>query len=269
MTNYKELVKQTAEKYGFNLEFKTKKILEANQYQVDLNIPLPDGTEVDIKAGKYQHMQILIECKGTDPSSCLILIKEPKQEYYNSRRHIIAHTHYAIAQYKPAAESDFYTFTGDFFNLKPNNKELKKSSTSDDNNNFYKAQLQIIEALNGISIRESAKNRLKASLGENNQGNYTRNNRCFLIPIIVTNANNIWVVDYTKDEVAVKPHKWALQKVRITNLISLEDKNGDKPYTISVAVVNISYLEQFIRHVENMVAVEGEINIGNSFLDEK
>jgi len=115
MTDYKELVKQAAEKYGFNLEFKTKKILEENQYQVDLNVPLTGDIEVDVKASKYKHMQLIIECKGADPTSCLILVKEAKKEHYNSRRHIIAHTNFAIAQYKPHPDSEFYTFTGDFF----------------------------------------------------------------------------------------------------------------------------------------------------------
>lgn len=196
----------------------------------------------------------------------MILVKEPSGKFYNTKRHIISYTEYAIAQCKPDAESEFFTFTGDFFNLKPNNKELKPLVFSDDNNNFYKDQNQVIETLNGISSRESSLNRLKETLDEYKKEN-TPSNKCFLIPIIVTNAN-ISVVDYTMDEVLVEPHKWVLQKAKINDLISLENQNGESPYTISIPVVNIAFLAQFVKYIERMVVVEGEINVGKSLIDE-
>jgi hypothetical protein len=247
-----ELVKQAAERYGFNLEFKTKKILEENKYQVDLNVPLTGGTEVDVKASKYQTVQILIECKGTDPTSCLVLIKEAKGEYYNTRRHIIAHTNFAISQYKPDPKAEFYTFTGDFFK-KTNKTELTKTAINDDNNNFYKAQIQIMEALNAIARRMASKNRLKQLMNNQNGGDLDireHEELVYLVPIIVTNAS-IWVVDYTQDEIIVEPHRWVLQKARINEQILLENKNGDTPYSISVAIVSINYLDQFLGCVDN------------------
>ncbi|HHS8316887.1 TPA: hypothetical protein ACTUNV_003364, partial [Legionella pneumophila] len=68
--------------------------------------------------------------------------------------------------------------------------------------------------------------------------------------------------------VVVEPHKWALQKAKINDLISLENQNGEKPYTISIPVVNIAFLEQFVIYIERMVVGEGEINIGKSLIDE-
>lgn len=288
MSEYKDLVREAAQKYGFNLEFKTKKILEENQYQVDLNVPLTGGIEVDVKATKDQHKQVLIECKGTDPTSCLILVKEAKSEYYNSRRHIIAHTNFAIAQYKPHPESDFYTFTGDFFNLRNKNnkkKELTRNSSTDSNNNFYKAQSQIIEALNAISKPMASENqfqlqmaisksdlssedKLKALINIDDLNIIKHENLCYLIPVIVTNVKSIWVVDYTQDEVIVEPHQWVLQKARINEQIPLKSKNGEKPYSISISVVSISYLSQFLKFIEAMSVPEGEISIDSSYIKE-
>lgn len=263
MIDYMQLVTQAAEKYGFNLEFKTKEIFEKNQYQVDLNVPLRDGIEVDVHASRDQNRQVLIECKGTDPSSCLILIKDPKKNY-KTNRYNIPNSKFAIAQYKPHAGSDFYTFTGDFFNLK--NKELKRSSINDENNNFYKAQIQIMEALNAFYMSEASRTVLSMFEEDNNNGESEE--RCFLIPMIVTNADKIWVVDYSKKDGIAKPHKWVLQRARINDYIHIEYKNGEKPYSISVAVVSINYLDQFLKFVENMFLSHGEISIENSYLED-
>ncbi|HAT7746931.1 hypothetical protein DM455_12005 [Legionella pneumophila] len=285
MINYIELAKQAAEKYGFILEFNTKKELEKNQYQVDLNVPLPGGIEVDVKASKYKHMQLIIECKGADPTSCLILVKEAKKEHYNSRRHIIAHTNFAIAQYKPHPDSEFFTFTGDFFHLSKDKKQLNKAPGDYDKNNFYKAQTQIIEAINAISSQIASKNKLKlllaisdSDLSEENKLNATINmdeidpgekkDWCYLIPVIVTNVNNIFVIDYNQNEVIVESHKWVLQKTKINEQISLRKKNGEKPYSISIAVVGIKYLDEFTKYVEGMVVSDGEIKLGSSNIND-
>jgi hypothetical protein len=286
MTNYIELAKQAAENYGFNLEFKTKRELEKNQYQVDLNVPLAGGIEVDVKASKYKHMQLIIECKGADPTSCLILVKEAKKEHYNSRRHIISYSNFAIAQYKPHPDSKFFTFTGDFFHLSKDRKQLNKAPRDYEKNNFYKAQTQIIEALNAFSSRMVSKNRLnlllaisESDFSEKDKDNARINiedldsgeikDWCYLIPIIVTNVKNIFVIDYTQDEVIVERHKWVLQKTKINEQISLQKKNGEKPHSISVAVVSIEYLDEFTKYVETMVVDDGEINLGNSNILEK
>ncbi|MHA3320699.1 hypothetical protein ACX1FC_05535 [Legionella pneumophila] len=279
MIDYIKLAKQAAENYGFNLEFKTKRELENNKYQVDLNVPLTGGIEVDVKASK-KNMQLIIECKGADPSSCLILVKEAKNEYYNTNRHIIAHTNFAIAQYKPHPDSELYTFTGDFFNLiEQKNKDPKLNKAP--YGIFYKAQIQIIEALNAISSPIASVNKLKqicaisdsnlseedkvkATINIDNLDSDEKKDWCYLIPVIVTNVKNILVIDYTNNDIIVESHKWVLQKSKINEQIKLKKKNGERPLSISIAVVSIKYLREFTEYVETMVVNDGQINLGNS-----
>ncbi|MDF1931613.1 hypothetical protein PGH45_18290 [Legionella pneumophila] len=91
---------------------------------------------------------------------------------------------------------------------------------------------------------------------------------CYLIPVIVTNVNNIFVIDYNQNEVIVESHKWVLQKTKINEQISLRKKNGEKPYSISIAVVGIKYLDEFTKYVEGMVVSDGEIKLGSSNIND-
>jgi hypothetical protein len=93
--------------------------------------------EIDLIANKYTDRHFIIECKGTDSSSFLILVKESDEQdnVTNMMRHCVEGTNYRLVGYELPT---FCTFTGDFFNN--NTKELKKASRNDDDNNFYKAQ---------------------------------------------------------------------------------------------------------------------------------
>ncbi|HAU2429474.1 TPA: hypothetical protein JBL05_13140, partial [Legionella pneumophila] len=146
-----KLILDAANSYGFNLEFRAKKILEEKSFSVLMNQLIKNGdefVEIDIKAAQYQGREWLIECKGAANSSYLILIKEDNSndpKLYNTRRHVIKDSNYRVAQFKPDENQCFFTFTGDFFNKTGN--QLKKASKNDFENNFFKAQNQILSAI--------------------------------------------------------------------------------------------------------------------------
>lgn len=78
-----DLVKIAANKYGFNLEFKTKNIFEKNGFVTKHNILMKlneELLEIDLIANKYVDRHFIVECKGTDSSSCLILVKESTEQ---------------------------------------------------------------------------------------------------------------------------------------------------------------------------------------------
>lgn len=238
-----ELVKIAANRYGFNLEFKTKSILEKNGFITKHNnlMKLNDETlEIDLIANKYPDRHFIIECKGTDSSSVLILVKESAEQdsVTNIMRHKIEGTNYRIVGYEPPS---FCTFTGDFFNNSA--KELKKASRNDDENNFYKAQLQITDAISAFINDES--------LGVSH-----------IIPVIVTNAR-IWVVDYNNPEnTEVTEFKYLLHKVKLANNLKLESNDeGSEVLTFVIPVVGINYLDEFIKVAQNMNTSTGRIII--------
>jgi len=248
------LILEAANRYGFNLEFRTKKALEKNHFSVLMNQLMKNGdefVEIDIKATQYQGREWLIECKGASNSSHLILIKEdgsndPKS--YNTRRHAIKDSNYRIAQFKPDESQYFFTFTGDFFNA--NGKQLKKAAKNDAENNFFKAQSQILSAIKAISLTDTDKNKSR--------------DFPFIIPVIITNAK-IWVIDYNNSSAPeVSQHKWVLHKIPTKNSLFIAPKNEIEFDSISILVLNIEYLEEFLGCYS--YCEDGEITIGQSEL---
>ncbi|CAM3008167.1 hypothetical protein [Legionella worsleiensis] len=238
-----ELVKTAANKYGFNLEFKTKSIFEKNGFCTKHNVLVKlndESLEIDLLANKYVDRHFIIECKGTDSSSALILVKESVEQdnMADMRRRNIEGTNFRLVGFEG---ENFCTFTGDFFNN--NTKELKKSSRNDDENNFYKAQLQINDAISAFIQ--------SASSGVS-----------YITPVIVTNAS-IWVVDYNNpDKTEVDEFRWVLHKVKLGNnfkFVSREEES--EVLSFILPVVNINYLDSFIKDAINMNTSTGRIKI--------
>ena len=252
-----KLILDAANKYGFNLEFRAKKILEEKNFTVLMNQLIKNEdefVEVDIMAGQYQGRKWLIECKGASSSSYLILIKEDAgidTKMYNTRRHTIAGSNYRIAQFKPDLNQYFFTFTGDFFNK--TGKQLKKSAKNDAENNFFKAQSQILSAIKAISLTDT----------EN------KKSRDFpiIIPIIITNAK-IWTIDYNNSAgPEVTPYKWVLHKIPTKNNLFITPKNDREFNSISILILNIEYFDDFLSN--HLFNVDGEISIPDGAIEYK
>lgn len=246
-----KLILDAANKYGFNLEFRAKKILEEKNFTVLMNQLIKNEdefVEVDIKAAQYQGRDWLIECKGSSSSSYLIMIKEvggidPKM--YNTRRHAIKGSNYRIAQFKPDINQYFFTFTGDFFNK--TGKQLKKASKNDAENNFFKAQNQILSAIKAISLTDTDKNKAR--------------DFPIIIPIIITNAK-IWAIDYNNSVAPeVTPYKWVLHKIPTKNNLYITPKKEREFNSISILILNIEYFDEFLNNYS--FCEDGEISIAN------
>lgn len=148
-TSDEDLVIDAAEKYGFNIEFKTKNLFQAKGYTTELNkFYYYEGEllEVDVLA-KLNSRLFLVECKGTASNSMLILIKDPDNSESIYLRRTIDNYNSRIMGF--GGVGLFCTFTGDFFSRE--NNKLKKLSKNDTENNFYKAQTQITNAIHAVS----------------------------------------------------------------------------------------------------------------------
>lgn len=249
-----KLILDAANRYGFNLEFRAKKILEEKSFSVLMNQLIKNEdefVEVDIKAAQHKGREWLIECKGASNSSYLILIKEDNSidpKMYNTRRHAIKDSNYRIAQFKPDENQYFFTFTGDFFNKI--GKELKKAAKNDFENNFFKAQNQILSAINAISVTDVDKSK--------------SSDFPVIIPVIITNAK-IWVIDYNNSSAPeVNPYKWVLHKIPTKNNLFIVPKSGREFGSISTLVLNIEYLEEFLSNYS--FCEDGEITVSNGSL---
>ena len=256
-----ELILDAADRYGFNMEFQVKKKILENmhrnneKFDVLLNQLIPnkdDFVEVDVMTLKRPLGDFVIECKGSSSSSRLILIQEdnaanPKE--YNTTRHQINGSHYhRIAQFKPDKNQYFFTFTGDFFNKQGN--QLNKISKNDAENNFFKAQIQILSAIKEISLKEVEKTDGDEDI-------------IFIVPIIITNAQ-IYIIDYNQKNTQVKNFKWVLHKAPIKNTLSIDSKKDEDVGSISILVLNINYFDDFLK--EYKFNRDGEIPIGNGEL---
>ena len=221
-----DLIKKAAERYGYNLEFKAKKILEELNFRTDLNRTSTldqELIETDIIAigGFNNDLHLIIECKGIAQGSCLLLIKETKKYEHVSEgktRFDIDNSKYKIPLYKSTEEIQ-YTFTGDFFIN--NTKELKKISKDDSQNNFYKAQQQIINSILAYS-----------RIPEVNEPTD------YIVPLIVTNAE-IWIIDYNQDKPICQNYQWVLHRLITTKFSSSFN-------FIPIQIVNINHLSDFL-----------------------
>lgn len=223
MKNDIDLIVDAAEKYGFNIEFKSKKIFEELRLSPEVNIRI-NGIEIDLVA-PYHKPRFIVECKGVSANSILILIRDSKDKSYLNRRNIIG-TNYRIPYYPAGIE--VITFTGDFFAKSQKGDELKRTSKHDGQSNFFKAQEQV-----AMGIAACVKNPLE--------------DIHYLHPIIVTNAK-IWVVDYNNSNNTrpqVENYKWVIHKsIQDSQLIDFGP--DDESYFYPTIVVNIEYLKELL-----------------------
>lgn len=243
-----DLVIKAAEKYGFNLEFKTKNLFQAKGYSTEINkLYQYDGEllELDVQAELNDRL-FIVECKGTASNSMLILVKDPdNSESLYSRREIDKHSR--IMGF--GGTGLFCTFTGDFFTKEQH--QLKKLSKNDTENNFYKAQTQVSNALCAVS--STIQNRLNS------------NNTIHIMPLIVTNAQ-IWVIDYEQTPTSATLHKWVKHKaIPNTRLLTLLGDN--QVFTYLVNIVNINYLKDFLDKSFNMNRSKGTVDNLNDTLN--
>ncbi len=226
-------IKEAADKYGFNLEFKTGSCFKEKGYSTNLN-ELLSGVEIDVIAVNDDE-HLLIECKGACQGTALILIKAPKNiedkvKGTSEKSRWILNDDYKMPILTLPREA-IYTSTGDFF-LANRNKSLVKASKNNANNNFYKAQQQVKEAM--VEYLKIPPHRVEDDT-----------NSHAIVPLIVTNAE-IWVVDYSLEEPTVIRHNYVFHVAHVNNELTLSHVSGEVCQAFSIPVVNINSLPKFI-----------------------
>lgn len=213
---------EAAQKSGFNLEFKTKKVFEERGDRCTFNqlINFNDNLiEIDITSQALND-HIIVECKGGDPDSYLILIKDASNQSRRSNIKICDNIY--LQQFTYFGDAPV-SFTGDFYN-----SNFNRISKDDSKSNFYKAQEQIANAIPAYS------DFITRSISPESSN---------ILPIIVTNTK-IFVVDFELNEPTAQNYKWAFHRVKNNNHIS---SNEDLDYIIPV--VNIEYLQTFFSSI--------------------
>lgn len=239
----KELVEQAAKAYGFNLEYRAKGIFEQRGCVVETNkfLSVEKGfIEIDIFAKNKQNptRQFVVECKGTHKDSYLILIKDLSSKNHEQiKRASIKNTNYRVTGIESAKKDIFCTFSGDFFSS--HQSKLKKISKNDSENNLYKAQEQLLDAISAISKMDTANNDVCT----------------YLTPIIITNAK-IWVVDYsssTEEEGVTQQYKWVFHKIQMSKEVTVDG------LFVHAIIINVEFLDEFVKQTINMNISEGRI----------
>lgn len=213
---------KAAELSGFNLEFKTKKVLDELYLKCHLNSLYRlhnEIIEIDLIAQDQTNKHLVIECKGSSTDSSLILIQEQELQRKKLIERIELNEFLRISQF-PSLNDNYITFTGDFFDDK-----FKRKSKDDTKNNFYKAQEQINNAI-FLYSNNLAQQQREVSIQ-------------FILPLIVTNAQ-IYVVNFESSPTLAKNCRWAFQRIKNTHNFGL-------PIILDylVPVVNINYLKDF------------------------
>ena len=253
--NDENLVLDVAEKYGFNLEFKTKNLFAKKGYSTEINKLYKyeeEYLEIDLLASKFDRV-FVVECKGTASNSALILIKNHENDNFDTNIFTRRKIDNYIRIMGFGGTGCFCTFTGDF--LYKEQKGFKKASKNDSENNFYKAQQQMTTALHAVATI----NNIKISDTSQQQIRH-------LMPLIVTNAN-IWVVDYEQNPVKATKHKWIKHKVISNTKLPLTIE--DTPvHTYLCHVINIHHLDEFLHKAENMNRSTGTVdNLNNTLVE--
>lgn len=247
----RQTIIRTAERYGFNLEFKVQKILQDKEFHVEQNKSISHNSsniEIDVVAReKNSYLHLLIECKGAAKDSALILIKSPDNIFKNCQFEsniyfsIKENDDYCIPKINLSeTDAPFCSNTGDFFT--GNGDCLKRCSKNSDKSNFYKAQQQILEAIKAYT------NKIPT---ENEEGDSSTN---FLIPIIVTNAE-IWLVDYTEARPEATELQWAAQAIcntEPTNFNFLTTATNEDLDYLPMLVVRVDYLGKVLEPIQKV-----------------
>lgn len=239
----KDLILNAASKSGFKLEFETKKIFSEKGFKTEINqsylykdVPF----EIDIVAS-YQRPEIhfVVECKGSESTSCLILVKDAvSNEKMAIARSIFLNSNARLVGFNSTTRIPS-SITGDFY--RNTDKALIKLSKNDEENNFYKAQQQIKDGILAFYKH----------IEELNETPY------YIVPLIVTNSQ-IWAVDYNWDEPQCAKYKWFLQKIKLDSRFKLSTNNTPTT-SLLVPIVNIDYLKDFVTLALTLKADPGQI----------
>lgn len=262
MKEAKELNKKNvgiiAENHGYLIEFEVSKTLkEINKPPVHVemgHLVGPNNIEIDVVAA-FSNRQYLIECKGNQKGSGLILVKAPlsmikKEGQCNAKFLKLSKVGVGGNQLLMIREAEErglrvgnefhlfnfdinnqvsapYTINGDFY--KPDKKGFDKN---DPRNNLYKAQQQICEAIEYFSPFEGCGSSV--------------------IPMIVTNSD-IWVIDYENGEnPEVTKHKWVIHRVvnRLTNP-RIQKTDSENAFVFHLLITNKHHLKELVTIINN------------------
>ncbi|MCW5589122.1 MAG: hypothetical protein KIT27_05605 [Legionellales bacterium] len=251
MNDMNKLLQEAAKRDGFNLEFLAKEKLNNSGYTVFANkifIENDSLIETDLIAiDNTSSKNLIIECKGRESDSLLLVVTRSKHDLseeekealdHVSRISLIDHFHNGYRFHIPRfdiQEDSAKVFTGDFFRADKNNGTIKgytKISKNEDQNNYYKAKLQLAQSVKSF-ISET----------EELPGNR------YIYPIIVVNSA-IWTVDYNRnaDDPIIYQHKWVLQQFDTAlPLIHKEDLKWNQEF-FSI-VVSIEYFDDLLNKI--------------------
>lgn len=250
MSDKEQNIIKAAQMSGFNLEFKAKEILDANNYSTEIGKCYTfndDYIEPDIVSTQFKGRYLIGECKGSSADSILILIKEANKNNndFNSRGFKISDApNSKLVQFEPDGWDAFKTITGDFYS-----SNLKKISKNDSKNNFYKAQNQITSGIKALA--DSLKN--------------DKSEMSYITPFILTNSE-IWIIDFNKDTTQAKPYKWALHETLAGSSLPLELACGEQRNKYCLPIINIQYFDEFVQLHSKFFAERWQIPLSNGLL---
>ena len=249
----KKLVKDIALQNGYLIEFEVSKALNAiddSSKTISMgHLVGNNNIEIDVVAAFYKK-HYLIECKGCEKKSFLILVKAPSLMKNNDDNSSMRMMNVEFGEMpRPSPNGDGYIFEYKIFNFNINHKNsapytvngdfhkngsTKKFDTADSRSNLYKAQQQICEAMVNY---------------EPSKFEHDDDQRCSVIPMIVTNSN-ICVIDYEKEnEPVVAQHKWVIHRVanKLKNLRIIKNNNNRHKTTVfQLLIVNKRYVKELV-----------------------
>ncbi|WP_440616220.1 hypothetical protein [Cysteiniphilum sp. 6C5] len=266
-----DIIQDIAIKNGYLLEFEVcqsidKLINTQEQSEIRMGELIGrDNIEVDIIAAFYDKNYI-IECKGAQEGTNLILVKAPKSicdkdndttEGYSSdvvcplvtKKHRLASgrdINYRVLNFNiKDGQSAPYTINGNFHQMKSN----KCFDSADSRNNFYKAQQQICQTMENFSPIQSI---------EDDDKPYPS----IVIPIIATNAD-IWVIDYETNSggninPVIEKYDWAIHRVvnRSQNIkIIINPELQHASPIMQVLIVNKHKIRELIKLLNDRINI--------------
>ncbi|WP_192483570.1 MULTISPECIES: hypothetical protein [Cysteiniphilum] len=266
-----KIIQDIAVKNGYLLEFEVcqsidKLINKQERSEIRMGELIGrDNIEVDIIAAFFEK-NYMIECKGAQEGTNLILVKAPKSicdkdndttKSYSSdvvcqlvtKKHKLASgrdINYRVINFNiKDGQSAPYTINGNFHQMNSN----KCFDSADSRNNFYKAQQQICQTMENFS---------PTPLIEGDNKPYPS----IVIPIIATNAD-IWVIDYETNSGSdinpvIKQYDWAIHRVvnRSQNIKIIT--NSELQHTspiMQVLIVNKHKIESLIKFLNTNIKI--------------
>ncbi len=240
---------------GFSLEWQTASIFHGKDFYVRQNLLFTsfpnDGSstkpqvEIDVLAeSKKEHADVFaIECKGTHPDNCLVLVESPGHHEKFPTMYVNKESVFIDGGKEVTADhigGPYDCYTGDFFS--PNSERIR----ADDKTNIYKGLIQLSEGVSAYCEKEAPKTIEKV--------------RHRIIPAIVTNAE-IWVARFSKDNSPSKKNPtlenvpWVIYRNSVSYGVGSHlglrpwqhsgGKGAEKKLPL-VWIINVAHLNDFI-----------------------